>query len=154
MKNVIRFSAVLFSAVALSVLLGQLFEWPVKINMSKDEYKVAQVIYYDLTWVYFFEIIAFLLTITLLILERKKKRTFILLLVALISFVISIAIFFIFTLPSEIATTQWSIFPDNWESLRDAWEYSNVWRAIINLTGFSFLVLALLKNRYYYREPI
>ena len=154
MKNVIRFSAVLFSAVALSVLLGQLFEWPVKINMSKDEYKVAQVIYYDLTWVYFFEIIAFLLTITLLILERKKKRTFILLLVALIAFVISIAIFFIFTLPSEIATTQWSIFPDNWESLRDAWEYSNVWRAIINLTGFSFLVLALLKNRYYYREPI
>lgn len=151
MKNLIRFLAVLFAAIALSTMVGQFFEWPTKINLSKEEYKVAQEVYYDASWMYFFEIAAFILTVVLLIIERKKKRTFRLLLVSLILFVISIIIFFIFTLPPDIATTNWSVLPDNWESLRDEWEYSNVWRAVVNLIGFSFLVLAILKNRYYYR---
>lgn len=151
MKNFIRFLAVLFAAISLSTLVGQFFEWPAKISLSKDEYKLAQQVYYDVSWIYFSEIAAFVLTLILLIIERKKKRTFVLLLISLILFVIGIAIFFIFTLPPDIATSDWSIFPDNWESLRDEWEYSNVWRALVNLIGFSFLVLAILKNRNYYK---
>ena len=152
MKNTIRFLAVLFAAISLSVLLCQFFEWPVKTNLSKDDYLVEQKLFNSLSWVYFIEFLALLHTLILVLLERKKKRTFILLLIALVAFAISIVIFFIFTLPTDIATSSWSMLPDNWESLRDQWEDSVVWRALINLTGFSFLVLAMLRNRYYYRQ--
>ena len=154
MKNIIRFLAVLFAAISLGVLLSQFFEWPVKSGLSKENYLVEQVVFSKLSWVYFVELLAFLLTLVLVILERKKKRTFILLLIALIAFVISIAIFFIFTLPPDLATSRWSVLPENWKSLRDQWEYSNEWRALINLIGFSFLVLAMLKNWYYYRQDL
>jgi uncharacterized membrane protein SpoIIM required for sporulation len=87
----------------------------------------------------------------LIIIEKKKKRPYRNLLVALICFVVSIVLFFIFILPAYINTSGWSIFPPEWDAIRSQWEYTNAARAIISFTAFSFIVLALIKNRNYYR---
>ncbi len=151
MKNLTRYLTMLFALIPLSVLLSNLFEIPVKINLSKDNYQLIQGFSSELVWLILFEVAALIMTVILIVIEKNKKRTFRHLLIALICFVISIALFFIFILPADITTNNWSDFPIDWESLRAQWEYSNAIRALLSFAGFSFIVLAFLKNRNYYR---
>lgn len=151
MKDLTRYLTMLFAIIPLSALLCNLFELPAKMNLSKENYQAIQGVSSGLYWLIVFEIAALIMIAILIMIEKKKKRTFKRLLVALICFVISLALFFIFTLPANITTNSWTVFPTGWETLRLQWEYSNAIRAIISFTGFSFIVLALLKNRNYYR---
>ena len=151
MKNLTRFLTMLFALIPLSVLLSNLFEMPDKINLSKDNYEVIQGYSSELVWLVLFEIGALIMTIVLIVIEKKKKRTYKHLLLALICFAVSITLFFIFILPADITTNNWSDFPTDWQPLRAQWEYSNAIRAILSFAGFSFIVLAFLKNRNYYR---
>ena len=88
---------------------------------------------------------AIILTLIWAVFDRKLN-TFPFLLTALICFVLSIIIFFVFTFPTNQATLNWTSLPNNWEELRKTWEYSHGIRAMLSLVGLSFLVLALLKN--------
>ncbi len=151
MKNLTRYLTMLFALIPLSVLLSNLFEMPAKINLSKDNYQLIQGFSSEFVWLILFEIAALVMTVILIVIEKKKKRTLKHLLIALICFVISIALFFIFILPTDLTTNNWSDFPIDWESLRAQWEYSNAIRALLSFAGFSFIVLAFLKNRNYYR---
>jgi cytochrome bd-type quinol oxidase subunit 2 len=151
MKDLTRYLTALFALIPLSVLLYNLFEMPVKMNLSKERYQDVQGFTTNLSWLIAFEIAAMIMTVILILIEKKKKRTFIHLLIALICFVISIALFFIFILPADLTTSNWSNLPTDWEPLRTQWEYSNAGRAILSLAGFSFIILAFLKNRNYYR---
>jgi hypothetical protein len=65
---------------------------------------------------------------------------------ALLCFVISLVVFFLFTFPANQATVNWTQLPGNWELLRDQWECSHALRAVINLMGFISLVLGILKK--------
>jgi cytochrome bd-type quinol oxidase subunit 2 len=154
MKNLVRFLTILFTVLPLSALLLNLFQLSVKIKLSKVDYQVVQNIFGEFPWLFMLEIAALGLTISLVIWERKKKRTFILLLIASVFFFISILLFFIYILPTNAKTSNWTNFPADWEDARSQWEYSNAIRAILNLIGFSFLILSLLKNRYYYRVGV
>ena len=46
------------------------------------------------------------------------------------------AVFWVYTFPANIATENWTVVPDQWESLRSQWEYSHA-------VGTSFQVLAM-----------
>ena len=151
MKNLIRYLTVLFPLIPLSVLLSNLFEMPVKINLSKENYQAVQTFSGELSWLIAFEIAALIMTIILISIEKKKKRTYKNLVVAGSCFLVSIVLFFITILPINLSTVNWTIFPAEWETLRTQWEYWNAARAMLSLTGLSFIVLALLKNRNYYR---
>jgi ABC-type Fe3+ transport system permease subunit len=151
MKNILRFVTVLFIVLPLSSLLWDMFEMPAMFNLSKDNYQLLQGFTNSLTWLVIFEILGVFLTVVLIRVEKKKKRTYRNLLVALICFAVSIALFFIFVLPADITTENWTAMPDNWDALRGQWEYATSIRALISLTGLSFLVFALLQNRNYYR---
>jgi len=94
-----------------------------------------------------FEIGAVLFTMTWTIVDNRKKKIFPLLLTALLCFMVSIAIFFIFTYPANKASLNWTQLPDDWQILQKNWEYSHAARAILNLVGFSFLIVTLLKDR-------
>ena len=128
-----------------------MFEMPAMFNLNKDNYQLLQGFTNSLTWLVIFEILGVFLTIVLIRVEKKKKRTYRNLLVALICFAVSVTLFFIFVLPADITTENWTTMPDNWDSLRGQWEYATGIRALISLTGLSFLVFALLQNRNYYR---
>ena len=147
MKNLFRFITILFAVITLCALIAHLLELPGKINLSKENYLVVQSIYQGWSWLGIFEIGAVLFTMTWTIVDNRKKKIFPLLLTALLCFMVSIAIFFIFTYPANKATLNWTQLPDDWQILQKNWEYSHAARAILNLVGFSFLIVTLLKDR-------
>ncbi|MEJ7683011.1 MAG: hypothetical protein WKG06_35175 [Segetibacter sp.] len=146
MKNVLRFTTILFAVITLSALMTHLLEFRGKINLSKGNYQVVQSIYRGWAWLGIFEVGAILLTLIWTITNRKNKNIFILLLSALICFTISLIIFFIFTFPANQAAVNWTQLPQQWEPLRMKWEYSHAIRAVLNLIGFSFLIVCLIKS--------
>ncbi len=146
MKNSIRFLAILFTAITLSATMAHLLEFRVKINLSKEDYQTVQSIYSGWQWLGIFELGAIILTLIWTVFDGKFKNIFPYLLSALICFVLSIIIFFVFTFPTNQATLNWTSLPNNWDQLRKTWEYSHASRAILSLIGLSFLLLALLKN--------
>lgn len=148
MKNSIRFLALLFTAITLSALMAHLLELRIKINLAKDDYQTVQGIYAGWQWLGIFEFGAILLNLIWTIFDRKYKTRFPYLLAALICFILSITIFFVFTFPANQETLGWTSLPANWIDLRNNWEYSHAARAVVALVGFSFLVLALLKNNF------
>ncbi len=149
MKNLLKFSTILFAVITLGALLAHLFALPGKIDLSKDDYLVVQRIYRGWAWLGMLEIGTIILTLIWAISERKKKNIFPWLVTALIIFVVSLVIFFMFTFPANQATTNWTTLPPDWETLRKNWEYSHAVRAVLNLIGFSFLIAVLLKNKRY-----
>ncbi len=146
MKNLLRFLTIIFEVITLGALLAHLFELQHKISLSPEEYKIVQGIYRGWAWLGMFEIGAILFTLIWTISERKNKYIFPYLLTALIIFVVSITIFFTFTFPANNATLNWTVLPQNWELLRMNWEYSHAARALLNLTGFVFLIIAVLRK--------
>jgi Domain of unknown function (DUF1772) len=150
MKNLLRFITIFFEVITLSALLTHLLELPGKINLSKENYQVVQGIYRGWSWLGIFEIGAIFLTLIWTLADSRKKRIFPFLLTALLCFIISITIFFIFTFPANNTTVNWTQLPGDWQSLQKNWEYSHAVRAVLNLVGFSFLIVTLLKekNRY------
>ncbi len=151
MKDITRYLTVFFALIPLSALVCNVIELPARFNLSKDNYLSIQSFTSEFSWLIVFEFAAMFMTIVLIVAEKKKRQPFRLLLMALICFVISIAIFFIFNLPADIATNGWLNLPPDWFPVRDQWEYANAVRAIFSFTGFTFIVLALVKNRHYYR---
>jgi hypothetical protein len=93
MKNLIRFTALLFTAITLSAVIAHLLELRVKILLSKADYETVQSIYGGWQWLGIFEIGAIILTIIWAIFDRKLN-IFPFLAAASICFVLSIIVFF------------------------------------------------------------
>ncbi len=146
MRNLIRFTTLLFTAITLSAVMAHLLELRVKILLSKENYQTVQGIYSGWQWLGIFEIGAIISTLIWTIFDRKLN-TFPVLVAAAICFILSIIVFFSLTFPTNQTTMNWTNLPDNWAELRKTWEYSHAIRALLSLLGFSFLVSGLLKNR-------
>ncbi len=145
--NIFRFITILFVTITLSALLTHLLELPGKIHLTKQDYQTVQQIYRGWSWLGIFEIGGLLLTLIWTIIERKRRPVFPFLLVALLLFSISLAIFFFYTFPANTSTSNWTQLPGEWEKLRSQWEYSHAVRALLNLAGFCLLVTGLLRNK-------
>jgi hypothetical protein len=50
-----------------------------------------------------------------------------------------------YTYPANAATANWTILPENWQTLRARWEYSHAVGAIFQLVSFIALILASLR---------
>jgi hypothetical protein len=147
MRNAIRFAAIIFSVITLSVLLAHLFELPGKMKLSLQEYQIVQSVYSGWAWLGVVEIGAILLVSIWLYRERNTTKRFRFLLSAVLLFVASLIIFFVFTFPTNVQTRNWTLLPTHWQALRNKWEYSHAVRAVLNLGGFSFLMATLLVRR-------
>jgi hypothetical protein len=147
MKNVLKFTTILFELITLSALMAHLLAFPAKMKLTQEDYYTVQRIYSGWAWLGIFEVGALLLTLIWSVSERKKKGTFLLLIIAFIFFAVSLTLFFIFTFPSNTVTVNWTFKTDNWQMLRQRWEYSHAARTMLNLIGFSCLILSLLKNK-------
>ena len=145
MKHLLQFSTVLLAVIVLAALIAHLLSLPGKINLSKKEYQLVQGIYRGWAWIGMAEIAAILLILVWTITDRNDKHIFPWLLTALLCFTVSLAIFFIYTFPANQATANWTELPQNWQHLRNNWEYSHAVRAALNLLGFSFLIVVLLR---------
>lgn len=146
MIKLLKFFVTLFAAIALSAMMAHLFALPVKMRLSQEAYYTVQGIYQDWAWLILFEFGAILLTLLVCSRERSLQPTASCLSLTLLCFVFSLAIFFLFTLPVNQVTLNWTMMSDDWELLRLYWEYSHALRAFLGLLGFGSLIIYLLQR--------
>jgi ribose/xylose/arabinose/galactoside ABC-type transport system permease subunit len=142
--NTMRFLSLLFTALALAPSLGHLLELPNKINLSAEDYLTVQQIYRGWALLGIVVFGALLSTLVLTIIVRKKRRAFILTLIAFLCIVGTQVVFWTFTYPANEATNNWTVLPGNWLELRNQWEYSHATGAGLNLIALITLILSVL----------
>ena len=144
MLDTMRFISLLFTALALGAGLAHALELPNKLKLSREDYLTVQQLYRGWERLGIVEAIALLSTLILMIMVRDDPRGFGLTLVALLCTTTTLMIFFLFTLPANQRTNQWTELPANWLALRPQWEYSHAARAGLFLIALIMLILSVL----------
>jgi len=145
--KVAQFLALIFTALALVPSGAHLFAMPNKIDLAEVDYFVAQNVYrgWDLLGIVLLG--AILTNLALAIVLRAQRTPFLLALVTLIAQLATLAIFFAFVFPTNLATRNWTVIPDNWEQLRWQWEMDHAVNAVIAFAGFCALATSVLTTR-------
>jgi hypothetical protein len=138
------FVALLSTAVALSGALAHLLELPAKMGLPQHHYFIVQGIYRG-WWQFAYVLAIQLLSIlSLMVLTRGMPGAFWPTVVALLCLIGAQTVFWIFTQPANAATSNWTIQPANWETLRRQWEYSHAAGAVLQLVAMSAIIVAAL----------
>jgi hypothetical protein len=145
--TVLRFIALVLTAVAMAAGFAHLLELPNKMLLARDDYLTVQQIYRG--WALLGIVIVGALLTTGIVAARVRAHPaeFYLSLLAALCIALSLVVFFLFTYPANQQTQNWTSLPDNWESLRRQWEYSHAVGAVLYLVALSALTLSLLVRR-------
>jgi hypothetical protein len=135
----VKFLSLVFTALALVPYGAHLFSLPNKIGMTEAQYFIAQSIYQGWGLLSLILIPAMLFNVVLAYLLRSDRPAFYLAAAACVFMAATLAVFFAFTYPANVATQNWTVSPAHWVELRRQWEYSHAVNA-----GFNFLALCLV----------
>ena len=139
----------LLLVLTLGASLAHLYALPNKIQMSRDEYLVAQKIYSGWILVGVANIGAVLCSVVLAIRSRHVPGVAVLNWIAAGAMCLGFAVFMTFTFPANQATQNWTVLVTGWESLRAQWEYSHATAALLYLLAFIALVLTVREEKEY-----
>jgi hypothetical protein len=122
---------------------AHLFELPGKMAMSPTDYMVMQTIYTG--WALFGIVIfaAMLLTLLHAVLCRGGRTVLLLSLASFLCLVATQAIFWTFTYPINVASSNWTVTPDHFETARRQWEYSHAASAVLTFLALIAITLAV-----------
>lgn len=147
MMIVLRLVTLGLTALILIPGGAHLFELPGKIGLDRDAYFTVQAIYagWALFGIPLFAAIG--ANLLLYFLERRRHpATAHWALIAASLITISLAIFFGWVFPGNQATVNWTVPPDNWETLRRNWEYGHAVNAVITTLALIATALAVVKR--------
>jgi hypothetical protein len=142
-----RFVAVVCTAVTMSAGFTHLLELPRKITLGREQYLMVQQLYRGWAWLSIVVVGALISTIIVARRTRDRRSSFTWTVVAALSLALSLIIFFLVTYPANQQTQNWTVLPENCESLRRQWEYSHAAVAGVRLPGPQCLTLSLLVRR-------
>jgi hypothetical protein len=145
--RVIQFLAIVFTALALVPSGAHLFELPNKVELSRDAYRIVQGIYAGWAWFGIVDLAALVINAVLAVRLRRQRPAFYFAMIAALCFVVFFAIFFTWTFPANQATANWTTLPDDWSSLRMAWEYSHAANAVVMLVALCSVTLAVITTQ-------
>ena len=145
--RIVGFLALVFTALALAPGGAHLFSLPNKIGMAQEPYFIAQSIYRGWWLMGLVLFPAMLINLALAYLLREEMPGFFLATLACVCMAATLAIFFAFTYPANVATQNWTVVPGNWAELRQQWEYSHAANALLNFAAFCLVAWALLSPR-------
>lgn len=142
--RLLRFLAVVLTALALVPAGAHVFELPNKIGLPQDRYFVAQGLYrgWALFGVVWFGVLA--ADLALAAASRHRRISARLALAAGLLIALSLAVFFAWTYPANLATEDWTRAPPEWEALRRQWEYSHAVNAGLTFLAFCSVVLSVV----------
>jgi hypothetical protein len=143
----VQFLALVFTALALIPGGAHLFSLLNKIDMTQEQYFVAQSIYRGWALMALILIPAMLLDLVYAFMLRGERPAFSLALAGCIVLAATLAIFFAWTYPTNVATQNWTVVPANWMELRRQWEYSHAVNALLTFASFCLIALASLAQR-------
>jgi hypothetical protein len=145
MLKVIKFLALILTALALVPAGAHLFELFAKIGMPREQYLIVQQIYRGWAFLGAVLILAVVANLVLTIALARRQLAFRFAAAAFVFSAVALAIFFIWTYPVNIATDNWTSAPVDWESLRARWEYSHAAAAGLLFAALCSLTLSVLK---------
>ena len=145
--RVVAFLALIFTALALVPYGAHLFSLPNKIGMTQEHYFIAQRAYDNWALMSLILFPAMLLNIALAILLRGEQPAFYLAVAGCLCMAATLAVFFAFTYPANVATQNWTVAPADWAQLRTRWEYSHAANAVLTFASFCLMTLASLGAR-------
>ena len=141
------FLALIFTALALIPGGAHLFSLPNKIGMAQEQYFIAQRAY-DGWWMMAFILIpAMAINAIFAVMLRAERPAFYFALAGCICLAATLAIFFAWTYPANVATQNWTVAPAGWDELRRQWEYSHAVNAVLTFASFCLIALASLSVR-------
>jgi hypothetical protein len=145
--KLLRFLAVMFTAVAMAAGFAHLLALPNKIHLPRADYLTVQQIYRG--WALLgLVIFGSLITSGLVALRvRARPAPFYLTVGATACIALGLAVFFIFTYPANQQTQNWTTLPEHWETLRRQWEYSHAAGAGLYFLALGALTISLLVDR-------
>ncbi len=140
------FVALLSTAVALGPALAHLFELPNKIGLARDDYFTVQQIYRGWSLLAFILLIEVASMIGVVLYTRTEKSMRIAAILALVCVAGAQGLFWSFTYPANVATTNWTVQPQNWNELRQQWEFSHAGGALLQLLAMASLVVGAINR--------
>ena len=147
MLRIVSFLALVFTALALVPYGAHLFSLPNKIGMTQEHYFIAQRAYDNWALMSLVLFPAMLLNIILAVMLRREGTAFYLAVAGCLCMAATLAIFFAWTYPGNVATKNWTVAPANWAELRSRWEYSHAANAFVLFASFCLVALAALIPR-------
>lgn len=147
MTKAVQFVAIICVAMAMAAGWAHLLEMPNKMQLSREDYLTVQQIYRGWALLGIVVVGALVATAALSWLQRGQGTPFYLALVAAACVALSLVVFFSVTFPANQATHNWTVLPEQWESLRRQWEYSHAVGAILYFIALASLVLSILSAR-------
>jgi hypothetical protein len=138
--------AIIFTFIATLPAGAHLAELPNKLALDQSAYFTVQQIYAG--WALFGIVLfgAIGATLGYVIALFRNGLPYGYALAALVLILLNLAIFFIWTFPTNQATANWTVAPANWAELRNQWEYSHAVNAAVIFAAFFFVLLSALRS--------
>src|SRR6516164_9253645 len=139
-----RLLAVISVALCLIPAGAHFFELANKMSLSTAEYMTTQKIYAG--WSFFGVVIICAIVCTFMhtLMVRAERTAFLLSLTALLCLGAMQVIFWTFTYPMNVATNNWTITPQDFETARRQWEYSHAVNAVLAFVALVTITLSTL----------
>ncbi|HKY94631.1 MAG TPA: hypothetical protein VJL84_04965 [Kiloniellales bacterium] len=144
-QRIAFFCSMLFVGLMLGPALAHLFSLPNKLPLDREDYFVTQAIYSGWQFIGVAVVGALASLLWLAVALRRQGPALLWILAALGCIVAAQAIFWAFTYPANVATANWTQIPDDWERLRDEWEYSHAVGAVLTLGALLSLAAVALR---------
>jgi hypothetical protein len=145
--RIVRFLAIVLTALALVPLGAHLASLPNKINLTAEQYFIIQTSYRGWFLFAFAQIPSVIVAFVLAYMARADTGPFRLALVAAVCMAMTLAIYFTWVNPANLATDQWTTIPENWETLRRHWEYGHAASAVLSIIALCAVTAAVAASR-------
>lgn len=144
--RIVSFVAVVLTALALVPVGAHFFEHWRKMALPRDAYFTVQTIYNGWAW-FGVVIVGALLANAFLALLLRRQAGAVPAVVAAVLIAATLAVFFTWTQPTNVATANWTRIPAGWEALRVQWEYSHAANALITFAALCCSTAAAIAGR-------
>ena len=144
-----RFITLILAALSMGMAFCHTLELPAKMQYDAVLWTtINQSLYWQFGSLpgIFSEVGAVLAAIALTVLVRKHRPVFNWTLIGAVFLALSLVVWFMFVAPMNAEFAQWTVdsIPANWRQVRNQWEYSHAIRFILQLVGFSALLISIL----------
>jgi hypothetical protein len=146
-RRVAQLLAIVLTALSLVPAGAHLFELPNKIGLDQEAYFIVQSIYrgWALFGIALFGALA--ANLALAIMLRWQRAPFRLASAAFLLVAATLVIFFIWTYPTNQATSSWTVVPADWQRLRTTWEYAHATNAVLTFLALCAVTWSTLLTR-------
>lgn len=144
----LQLMAVLATALLLGTTFAPVLEMPAKLALSASEWWTVQdtLVRPCVTVGGPLELFAVVINLAVLAAALSRPQLLVLTAGSALCLVLAFAVWVVFTEPVNVQVLQWSsnTLPNDWGQLREQWEFSQLIRFLLHLTGLVLLAASLL----------